>query len=261
MTAVYPEAQKKEGALDLMGIPVHAVDADAIHHYIAEVIAKNQRALVLNVNINAVNLALDQPWMKELFCKAQMVFCDGDGVRWGFRLLGQTPPPKVTYDRWIWQLASFAAEKGLSLYFLGGKPGIAEQAAARIRHAIPNLRMAGMHHGYFKKEGPENEQVIQEINQTRPDILILGFGMPIQEKWLQNHWHKVAAHVFLTGGAVFDYAAGHAKRAPDWMIRANMEWLYRFLQEPRRLFSRYILGNPYFMFRIFCEKLKRMFRS
>ncbi len=253
----YPVDSNYGKALDILGVQVHPVGVPEVHGYIEKVIAEEKKALVLNVNIHCVNLALHSPWLRDFLNAAQMVFCDGDGVRWGLRILGMNPPPKITYDRWLWQLAELAAEKEYSFYFLGGKPGVAEEAAGKIRERFPAVRFAGTQHGYFEKSGPENERVIEEINAARPDILILGFGMPVQEAWLKANWERVHAHIFLTGGAAFDYAAGRARRAPGWMIRANLEWLFRLYEEPKRLFRRYIYGNPYFMFRVFCEKIRR----
>ena len=257
MNDSYPIAKRYAPFLEILGIQVHPVDVEGVHGYIAKVIAHKEKALVLNVNIHCVNLAIHTPWLKGLLNEAQMVFCDGDGVRWGFRILGQKPPPKITYDRWIWQLCEFAARQGYRCYFLGGKPGVAQEAARCIREKIPAFKLAGAQHGYFKKEGPENDQVIEEINGVQPDILILGFGMPIQEKWLKDNWPRVKAHIFLTGGAVFDYASGQARRAPEWMIRTNLEWFFRFSQEPKRLFMRYFWGNPYFIMRVLIEKMRQ----
>lgn len=242
--------------LKLMGISVHPAGVENVHTYIKNVIDKKEKALVLNVNIHAVNLALQNSWLKDFLNSAQLVFCDGDGIRWGLKLLGYEPPPKVTYDRWIWQLAEFCENKNYSIYFLGGKPGIAAQAQQKLQARFPKLNIAGAEHGHFRKTGEENERILQEINRIKPDILMLGFGMPLQERWLKDHWREIDAHIFLTGGAVFDYLSGKAQRAPNWMIQAHLEWFYRFLREPGRLFRRYFFGIPYFFMRIFGEKMK-----
>jgi len=257
MNPPYPAAPKKTGFYRFLGLSLHPVDVEEVHSFIAEVVKKGEQALVLNLNIHCVNLASAQPWLRSFLNEAQLVFCDGDGVRWGLRLLGLNPPPKITYDRWIWQLAEFADRRGLRLYFLGARPGVAEEAALKLKSRFPSLQVVGCHHGYFDREGPENEKVIEKINLLTPDILIMGLGMPVQEKWLCENWKWVRAHVFLTGGAVFDYASGGARRAPPWMIRCHLEWFYRFLQEPRRLFARYFLGIPYFFLRVFLEGLKK----
>lgn len=257
----YPPAPIKPGALNILGLNLHPVDADAVHRFIEETIQRSQQALILNLNINAVNLALQNAWFKEFVNAGQLVFCDGDGVRWGLRCLGIHPPPKVTYNVWMWQLGDFCQSRGYSLYFLGGKPGVAEEARQKMLVRFPALKILGASDGYFEKRGLETEARIAEINRLAPDILVTGFGMPVQEKWLMENWGAVKAHIFLNGGAVFDFISGRVKRAPEWLVRMEMEWLYRFYLEPKRLFKRYVFGNPYFFFQIFKEKLKRGFRK
>lgn len=254
MSQKYLSASPYQESVSILGAQLSPVSVPDVHNYIDRVIERDERALVLHLNVHGMNLCKKYPWLNDFMNQAQMVFCDGDGVRWGARLLGFVAPPKITYDRWIWQLAELAEQRGHRLFLLGGKPGIAEAAATRIQQRFASLQIAGTYHGYFRKDGPENDEVIAKINETKPDILVVGFGMPIQERWLRDHWQKVDCHIFLTGGAVLDYAAGNAKRAPKWMIRGNLEWLFRLIQEPRRLFVRYLWGNPYFMARVLREK-------
>ncbi len=238
-----------------LGLKLHNVNMDQVHAYILETSRAGRKAAVLNLNVHCVCLALQNPWLADFINRAPLIFCDGDGVRWGLNVLGKPVPPKITYDRWIWQLSEFAAANGLSMYFVGGKPGIAQQAADRLKARYPSLKIAGTRDGYFDRQGEENRKVVDEISRTRPDILVVGFGMPIQEKWLMDNQEKLDARIFLTGGAVFDYAAGHFKRAPEWMIRAHLEWLFRALYDPKRLMKRYLMEIPYFFYRIFREKL------
>jgi N-acetylglucosaminyldiphosphoundecaprenol N-acetyl-beta-D-mannosaminyltransferase len=262
LRAAYPLAPRYGDAFSILGAQCHGVSVDDVHRYIEQVISHRQQALVLNLNVNCVNLCQQLPWLKDFTNQAQMVFCDGDGVRWGARLLGHQAPPKITYDRWIWQLAELAEQKHYRFFFLGGKPGVAEAAAEKLRQRFPRLEIVGTHDGYFGKQGEQSERVIAAINRAKPDILVLGFGMPVQERWLRDHWRGIAAHIFLTGGAVFDYASGAAKRAPNWMIRYHLEWLHRLVREPKRLFKRYVVGNPLFMLRVMLEKwLPSMYQS
>ena len=256
---MYPLASVEPNAHDMLGMKLHHVGEDDVHHYIERVVAENKQALILNLNIHAVNLGLKNEWYRNFVNSGQMVFCDGDGVRWGLRCLGINPPPKVTYNVWMWNLGAFCQQKGFSLYFLGGMPGVAQKAKERMLMRFPNLKILGARDGYFQKTGPETEQVIEDINRLKPDILIVGFGMPIQEKWIQEYHSKLFVHIFCNGGAAFDFISGRVKRAPEWIIKAEMEWIYRLYQEPRRLFKRYIVGNPYFFFHILKEKIKRLF--
>lgn len=246
---------------EILGLPMHGGGVAEVHAFIEKTICLKKKACVLNLNVHAVNMALNHPWFKNFLNEAEYVFCDGDGVRWGLWLLRQKVPPKITYDRWIWQLADFCALRGYRLFFLGAKPGIASQAAEKLKLHYPLLAVAGTHDGYFDKDGPANEKVIEEINRSYADILIVGFGMPLQEEWLVKNKESLNCHIFLTAGAAFDYASGNFKRAPDWMIRSQMEWLFRLSQEPRRLFKRYGWGIPYFFYHVLKESLKRRIQS
>jgi len=177
----------------------------------------------------------------------------------GARILGHHIPERITYADWMWQLAEFSANQGFSLFLLGAEPGVAELAAARLLERYPNLAIAGVHHGYFEKEpcSAETQAVIETINAAKPNILLLGFGMPLQEKWLMENWEAIDTNIALTGGAVFDYISGELKRAPEWLTASGFEWLGRLIIEPRRLWRRYLVGNPIFMWRIVKQRLAR----
>ena len=175
----------------------------------------------------------------------------------GAWFLGYKIPERITYADWTWQLAELAVSRDFTLFFLGARPGIAEKAATKLREKFPSLNVVGTHHGYFDKtrDSVENKKVIDEINLAKPDILIVGFGMPVQEQWLMENWEDIDAKVALTGGAVFDYISGELQRGPRWMVDYGFEWLARLLIEPRRLWRRYIVGNPLFLWRVFKQKI------
>jgi N-acetylglucosaminyldiphosphoundecaprenol N-acetyl-beta-D-mannosaminyltransferase len=244
--------------MDLMGIPVDCVDSSQILDFMAEVIAAGRQATILNVNVNLANLAAQQPWLKAYFNQGQMVFCDGDGIRWGLQILGLTAPPKVAYNDFLWDIARWCEERSFSLYLLGGRPSVAERAACNLRNRHARLRILGTHDGYFEKQGLANDQVVMEINRLRPDVLLVCFGMPTQERWVRDNAPRLAVHAIMTGGAALDYAAGVARMTPRWIKRLQMEWLFRFLLEPRRLFSRYFVGNPRFFGRIVTARLRQV---
>ncbi len=242
---------------NILGIPVHPLTVTQLHHHIANYIAQNAHALILNVNVHCMNLSVEYSWLRQLLNQAEIVFCDGAGVMLGAKILGHQVPERITYADWFWQLAEFSEPQGYTFYFLGAKPGVAETAAQKLRKQFPHLQIVGIQDGYFDKtpNSLENEAIIQDINRHAPNILVLGLGMPLQEQWLLENWDRLTVNVALTGGAVFDYISGELQRAPQWMTDNGLEWLGRLLIEPRRLWKRYIVGNPRFLWRVLKQRL------
>lgn len=249
------DARRYPGALDLMGIGVHPVGSNAILEFTGATVREGTRAVIAHVNVHCVNLAERNIWLKDFLNSAQMVFCDGDGIRWGLRILGLSAPPKVTYNVWLWELARWSEQHDYSLYLLGGKSGVATEAAARLQARYPRLRIVGLHDGYFDREGRENEECLAAINAVKPDILVVCFGMPLQEEWIARNRSSLSVHAIFPAGAALDYAAGIARMTPAWIARLQLEWLYRLLHEPRRLFVRYVIGNPLFIARVTAARL------
>ena len=242
----------------ILGVKVTPLTVAMLHEEIEQRIGNHDKSLVLNVNVHALNLAQEEPWLRDLFNSSSIVFCDGAGVILGARLLGYHIEERITYADWLWQLADFCADKGFSLYLLGGRPGIAEAAADKLRMHSPQLTIAGVHHGFFdqQKDSAENAAVIAQVNAVRPDILLVCFGMPRQEAWLRDNWEKIDAVIALTGGAALDYVSGNLRRGPKWMTDNGLEWLARMIVEPRRLWRRYIVGNPLFLRRVVEQRMR-----
>jgi N-acetylglucosaminyldiphosphoundecaprenol N-acetyl-beta-D-mannosaminyltransferase len=236
----------------LLGVPVDGLTVDELNDAILHLVRAGRHALVLNVNVHALNIAVERPPFAELLRRAELVFCDGAGVRLAAFLRGYRLPPRITYADWMWSLAEFVCLNELSFYFLGGRPGVAEEARHVLCRRYPGLKVVGVHHGFFDKSAgsAENAEVVANINKANPDILVVGFGMPVQEEWLGANWPNLHARVALTGGAAFDYISGTLRRPPRWMQLTGFEWLGRMLIEPRRLWRRYMIGNPLFVARV-----------
>jgi N-acetylglucosaminyldiphosphoundecaprenol N-acetyl-beta-D-mannosaminyltransferase len=137
---------------------------------------------------------------------------------------------------------------------LGNPQGVAAQAAEKLKAAAPGVRILGTHHGFFQKTGPENDAVIAEINRVRPDVLMVGLGMPLEQRWILDNYPQVDARVFWTVGAAFQYWAGVIPRCPRWMAEHGLEWLFRLLLEPRRMAKRYLWGNAVFLIKVLQER-------
>jgi len=222
------------------------------------IITSGHKGIVLSGNVLAFNLAYEQEDLRDFFNQANAVRLDGSGVRLGARILGYDIPGRMTWADFGWDLARLCEQRGFTLFFLGAKPGIADKAAARLKDRFPDLRVVGTQHGYFDKtrDSLENRAVIQRINAIKPNILIVGFGMPLQERWLMDNWDDIGPNVTFTGGAVFDYISGNLRRPPIWMTDHGLEWLGRLIIEPRRLWRRYLLGNPAFLWHVLNQRLK-----
>ncbi len=243
--------------MGILGVHINSITLIELHQHINQKLRDTRRAIIAYANIHALNLAYEQPRLRAFLNQADIVFCDGFGARLGAALLGQRLPQRFTPPDWLGQLSALCAQQGYSLFLLGARPGVADLAAAALLKDHPSLRVAGTHHGYFDKTpgSPENEAVLARINQARPDILIVGFGMPLQEYWLEENWARIDARVALTAGAAFDYISGRLRRAPRWMTDHGLEWLGRLLIEPRRLWKRYLLGIPLFFWRVLLQRL------
>jgi N-acetylglucosaminyldiphosphoundecaprenol N-acetyl-beta-D-mannosaminyltransferase len=254
--------KKRPSRVNVLEVGVDPVTVEELHAGIKRLIESGERATVLNVNANCLNLLYDDWALREFFGDADLVFCDGSGVMLAARLLGRRIPERITYADWAWRLAAFAEAEGLSLFLLGAGPGVAERAAQELRARHPDLHITGVRHGYFDRTpgNPENEAVLREANAARPDIVIVGLWMPLQERWLMENRHRLDAGVALTGGAVFDYVSGGLRRGPRFLTDNGFEWLARLLVEPHRLWRRYLIGNPLFLLRILRQRFgKRRF--
>lgn len=246
------QTRPEEESIRLLGVRIDNLSLQELLNAIQVSIREQRKTVIANVNVHALNLACELAWFRNFLNQCEVVFCDGYGVLFTARLRGLNLKKRFTYADIIWPLAEFSENNQLTCYFLGAKPGVAEKAAARLREKYPHLQIVGLHHGYFNKSphNVENRNVIADINACKPDILIVGFGMPVQEQWLAENWYDINAGLALTGGAIFDYLSGEMPRAPRWMTDHGLEWLGRLIIEPRRLWRRYIIGNPLFLWRI-----------
>ena len=239
--------------VNVLGVGVDPLTVEELHAEIERLVRDRKCALVLNVNAHCLNLCYEDSKLRDFLNGAEVVFCDGAGVMLAARILGRRIPVRITCADWAWQLAGFAEARNFSLYFLGARPGVAQAAARRLRQRYPGLQIVGVHHGYFDRS--ENEAVVQKINAAAPDILLVGLGMPLQEYWLMENRHRLDAGVVLTGGAVFDYVSGRLRRGPRLLVSSGFEWLARLLIDPRRLWRRYLVGNPLFLLRVVRQRL------
>jgi N-acetylglucosaminyldiphosphoundecaprenol N-acetyl-beta-D-mannosaminyltransferase len=237
---------------ELLGIRFVGYSKQALLSALVERIDRGQRTIVLSGNVHGFNLAYEQSWLLDFYNQADFIRLDGAGIRLGAYLLGRKLPARMALSEFIWDLAACAEPRGYRFFLLGAIPGTAEAAADRLRKRHPALQIAGVHHGFFAKtaDHPENEAVLRQIAASQPDILIVGMGMPLQERWIWENNGRLTATAIFSAGALFDHITGHLQRPAPIFTRTGFEWLGRFLLEPKRLWRRYLIGNPLFIWRV-----------
>ncbi len=250
-------AEARLSSVSVLGIEVHAVRSEELLQRVEDVIRNKGKAIFEYANIHALNLAQRYGWFRNFLNKADILYADGQGVRLGAWILGSSLPERIVLTTWIWKIAQWCEENGYSIFLLGSNEGVVEQAAVNALGRFPRLQIVGTHHGYFDKFGVDSEKVIDQINRVKPDILFVGFGMPLQEEWLQKNMKFIETHAIFSAGSCFEYMAGTRSVCPAWLSKAGFEWLYRLAQEPRRLFFRYVIGNPLFVARVLGQRFIR----
>ena len=235
---------------------VNDVSIQQLHNRLTHFIETDRKAIVDYLNIYSANISYKEEWFRNFLNSCDVILCDGKGIQLGAHLLGERVPVQIPYNRWLWDFFSYCEENNYSIFFMGSAPGVYERAMEQITEKGYNIKMAG-YHGYFNKENKENDDAIALVNDFKPDFLLVGFGMPIQEKWVMKNQDKVDAKVIILGGAYLDWISGDVKTPPTFVSKWGMEWLYRLSLEPRRLAHRYLVGIPQFFYRIIVHKSMR----
>jgi N-acetylglucosaminyldiphosphoundecaprenol N-acetyl-beta-D-mannosaminyltransferase len=209
---------------------------------------------IFYANAHAVTLAESDRDFAAAMNQADTVFCDGFGAYVASRLLGAPLPERFSWPDWITPLGQTCRDNGSAMFLLGAREGVAAEAARRMERAVPGLRVFA-HHGHFPKDDASSRAIVDLVNRSGADVLLVGFGMPLQELWINRYRRDLAPHVVFANGATFDYVAGNVWRGPDWLTRHGFEWLTRLVVEPRRLAKRYLIGLPEFALLVARQKL------
>lgn len=222
-----------KGIVNLLGVPVAAVTMEEALDILESFVSERRTHLVVTSDASSIVRAQEDEEFRRIVQSADLVTPDGIGVVWGARLLGLPIYQRVPGVELMAKLCERAAQKGWKVFLLGAKPGVAEQAAKNLQARYHGLQIVGTHHGYFTPE--EEPQVIAKIKEAQPDILFVAFGIPKQEKWIARHADELQVPICIGVGGSFDVYAGVVKRAPEWVQRLCLEWLYRTIKDPRRL--------------------------
>ena len=216
----------------ILGVPFNVLTMTEAVLNVMDMFKGEKQRIICTPNPEIVVEAQTDSELMGILNEADMVVMDGAGITWAYKkLTGRTAERVAGYDL-VQEVFSAMSKTEHTVYFFGGKPGVAKRAAANMRKKYPGLKILGCHDGYFTSA--EEIKLILELEKLKPDLLLVGLGAPKQEKWIYNNIRLTGAKVGIGVGGCFDVMAGEVKRAPEWMQKMKLEWFYRLLKQPAR---------------------------
>ena len=231
----------------LFGLPLVNAHPEDVAHAIVERAAHGLNSTLAFINAHCINTLKSDPAYGRALARADALLPDGSGMSIAARMAGERISHNLNGTDLFPLLCREAAAQEEGLFLLGGHPGVAAAASATMRQSMPGLNICGTQHGYFTAD--EEAALIARINASGASILLVGLGVPHQEKWIARNRDKLDVAVVMGVGGLFDYYSNRIPRAPQWVRAIGQEWIWRLMQEPRRMAGRYLLGNPLFLAR------------
>lgn len=223
---------------------------------LVEVYVKRKEPLhLMGVNADKINELNENERLRQIVNSCGIINADGASVIKASRYLGMPLPERVAGIDLMQSLVRLSEKKGYSVYLLGAKQEVVEKTAEILKKKHPKLKLVGIHNGYFKES--DWSEISKELKEIRPDFVFVGITSPIKEYLIEFLQDDGNDSVFMGVGGSFDVISGVIPRAPKWMQKAGLEWLFRVIQEPKRLFKRYFVGNWVFIKAVWKEKRKR----
>ncbi len=249
-------AQKK---CRLFGISVDNLTMSEAVSEIEELIGAGRPSLVVTPNVHHITLLRSNADFRAAYAAADLVLADSVPLIWSSRLLGCPLRGRVSGSDIPDAFSKVAARKSYRLFFLGAAPGVAQRASSILSKKSPGLQVAGVHAPPWGFEHCRelNDEIVRKIGAAKPDVLFVALGSPKGEIWASEHKDAAGVPVTICCGAAFDFIAGNKKRAPRWLQKLGLEWFFRVIHEPQRLWKRYLVGNTHFVFLLARELLRR----
>ncbi len=245
--------------IELFNMPMDVVRFDqAVDQMIAWAQGDRSR-IVITANVDHVVRFQKSAEFREMYAHADMVVADGMPVIWGSRFVGKPLPQRVAGSDLFPALASRAAAEDVSIFLLGGSPTTADRSKEIFELRHPNIRVVGTYcpEMGFEKDDAENERIVSMIRKAETDLLFVGLGSPKQEKWIVDHHQACGTKLCIGVGISFSFLCGDVDRAPRWIQRLGLEWAHRLVQEPSRLWRRYLIEDSAFVGIVLRERFKR----
>lgn len=237
--------------VEILGVHVDAVTMAQAVERVAQLIAAGKPSLVATANAEMLLRATHDDELKTILNAAKLVVPDGAGTVWAARHLGKFMPERVAGADLVLELMKLAPAKSWKFFMFGAAPGIADKAKLKAETLCPGIKIVGTRNGYFT--AADESDIIAQIKNSRADVLLAALGVPKQEKWLAAHLHELNVPVSIGVGGTFDVMAGVVKRAPLWMQRARLEWLFRAMLQPSR--AGRLLALPKFVLKVHRQKI------
>lgn len=238
--------------ISILGVKVACMSLARALDWVSVMVEQGRPRHVVTANAEIIYMAKQEPDFAALLGKADLVTADGSGVVLASRMLGDPLQERVTGIELIQGIFDRAEEKGWGIYFLGARPEVLEKTVLNVLGRHPMLRVSGYRHGYFSQE--ETAEVVSNISKVKPDILLVALGVPRQETFIRENLKELNVPVSIGVGGSFDVLAGVVKRAPLWMQRYGLEWLYRLYKEPWRL--KRMTALPKFLLAVMVQRKK-----
>ena len=236
--------------VEILGVNVNSLTMAQAVEAVQQFIAEKKVALVATANAEMLMRATQDEELKDILNQADLVVPDGAGTVWAAGHLGEPMPERVAGFDLAQELMAAAPARGDRIYFFGSAPGVAEKAKRKAEELYPGIQVVGVRNGFFSEA--DEPQIIAEIKAARPDILLVALGVPKQEKWLKRHLQELQVPVSIGVGGTLDVMAGVMQRAPLWMQKAKLEWLFRGLKQPSR--AGRLLALPKFVLKVVASK-------
>ena len=240
--------------ITILGIPINNVTMTEAVKAIMDRLEGETCCQGCFVNADCANIAYRDETYKRVLQKAGLSLADGIGLKLAGKVLAREIKQNVNGTDLFPLLCEALSGTGKGLFLLGAKPEVPEKVRDWIKNEYPGVKFSGCRHGYFSPE--EEPGVIDQIAESGADLLLVAFGSPRQDTWINDHAGETGVKVAIGVGGLFDFYSGKSARAPQWVREMGMEWLYRFIQEPGRLWKRYFVGNSVFLYRVMLEKFR-----
>ncbi len=245
--------------INICGIEINNISMQEAIESIERLIIERKRGFITTANLDHIAKLQKDAEFREIYKNATLVVADGMPLLWGAAFLGTPLKEKVSGSDIFPRLCAVAAEKGYKLFFLGGRPGAVLKASEVLKTKYPTIQFAGVYsppYG-FEQDEVKNRKIVEMIKDAKVDILFVGLGAPKQEKWIYRYKDEYQVPVSIGVGASFEFVSGIIKRAPRWMQKTGLEWCWRLLMEPKRLWKRYLIDDMKFFWLILKQKYAR----